>query len=68
MIERKSASTNNSESDRRVHLKKAIYELNDLYEEAMSLRDDNEEKKPLIEYITYLYKRAVLEIIERDLN
>ncbi len=60
MIERKS----DSEFDRR--MKKVIYELNDLYKEAMSLRDDDEEKKPLIEYITYLYKKAVLEIIERE--
>ncbi len=65
MIERKSASTNDSEFDRR--MKKIINELNDLYEDVMSLRDDEEEKEPLIEHITYLYKKAVLQIIERDL-
>ena len=50
--------------DRRA--KKVIYELNDLYEDAMSLRDDDEEKKPLIERIVNLYKEVVLEVIKRE--
>ena len=64
MIERKSANTNDSAFDR--HMREIINELNDLYEDVMSLRDDDEEKEPLIEHITYLHKKAVLQIIERE--
>ena len=64
MSKRRSISANNSAFNR--HIKKAINDLDNLYEEAMSLRDDEREKKPIIEDIVYLYKKVISLIIERE--